>query len=92
MIPALRLPAGRSLTDLWPNLPHPVRRRWLAVVAAEARAVREEAQAARTRAPEPVEVVPDDRAAVLRRVRAMLAETERGRANRWPGKPSLCRK
>jgi hypothetical protein len=49
--PPLVLPPGQCLTDIWPNLHGAARRRWLAVVAVEARAVRAEARAAAAAAP-----------------------------------------
>ena len=42
--PSLTLPHGRCLSDVWEHLPHVARRRWLAVVAAEARAVAADAR------------------------------------------------
>jgi hypothetical protein len=49
--PPLILPPGRCLTDIWPNLHGAARRRWLAVVAAEARAVRDATRAAAAATP-----------------------------------------
>ena len=45
--PALRLPPGLCLTDVWPHLPLPVRQRWVQVIEGEARAVRRDVAAAR---------------------------------------------
>jgi regulator of protease activity HflC (stomatin/prohibitin superfamily) len=44
--PPLIIPPGQCLTDIWPHLHNAARRRWLALVAVEARAVRAEARAA----------------------------------------------
>ena len=44
MTPSGSLPPGLCLTDVWDRLPHVARRRWLAVVAAEARAVAADAR------------------------------------------------
>jgi len=91
MTPALRLPPGRCLSDLWANLPHPVRRRWLAVVTAEARAVRAETRAAQAPVvpwePEGLAaVVEAERSAIVRRRTVLLAETEQGRRGPRPRK------
>ena len=79
--PPLQLPPGRCLTDVWADLPHVARRRWLAVVMVEARAVRAEARAARPVGPWTPEglaaVVVAERAAIARRRDVMLVETDR---------------
>jgi hypothetical protein len=83
----MTVPAPRvhppALTDVWPHLPHPARRRILAQLDGEARAVRAEAAARRvTRAYMIVPVIVDtddrdDLAAITARRRALLAATEK---------------
>jgi len=95
--PILQLPAGVALTDIWAHLSHPVRRRWLAVVTAEARAVRAETRAAQAPVvpwePEGLAaVVEAERSAIVRRRTVLLAETEQGRRGPRRRKASLSAK